>query len=453
MRIYAASRGDVVKGALYMIGFVAVMDVAMVLILTHLAHRVVSVTAQWPIGVLVLGVILFTLRAYNQAASSWIQVTPKQLSWASGPNATKQGLTPGGSVKLAELSAVAVQLDEVKINSGRKKLTVSVHRLHAEVAGKPAIVLPLGALESYEKATPEAIEQGRLPLLRAVVQINTYAKGLTVDTSVMGDVVLPTVDAKDAEAAADADAAAAEAEVEAESSSTETVVEASSAEIAADEVSSAELESVEADQAAESESEAVELAAAEAEVEAAEQEAAEAEQIEAAEAEVEAVELEAAEIPAAESAAAEAEVEAEAETKSETETETEAGPEAAELVVTEVEPEAEVETKSELEAEAGPEVVELVVTEVEPEAEVETKSELEAEAEPEAVELVVTEVETKSEHEAETEAEPEVIELVVTEVETEVEVETKADPEPAIPSQPTPAAAAETTAAETGVSG
>jgi hypothetical protein len=342
VRIYAASRGDVVKGALYMIGFVAVMDVAMVLILTHLAHRVVSVTAQWPIGVLVLGVILFTLRAYNQAASSWIQVTPKQLSWASGPKATKQGLTPGGSVKLTELAAVAVQLDEVKVDSGRKQATVKVHRLHAEIAGKPAIVLPLGALESYEKATPEMIEQGRQPLLRAVVQINTYARGLTVDTSVLGDVVLPTVDVKDAEAAAEASEAEAE-------TGTETAVEAPSTEIAAAEVPSAELESAEADQAAEAESEAVELAAAEAEIEAAEQEAAESE--------AEAVELEAAETPDAESAAAEAEaepeVEAEPETRAEPEAETEAEPEVVELVVTEVETEAE--TKAEAEADTKPE--------------------------------------------------------------------------------------------------
>lgn len=227
MRIYAGSRGDVVKGALYMIAFVILLDVVMVLFLQHVAHRTVTVTGQWPVGLLLLIVIAYNIRAFNLAVTSWVRVTPKQLSWASGPKPGGQGLTPSGSIKLSELTAVAVRTDEVKVKSGRKQVVLSVHRLHAEIEGKPTIVLPLAALETAEdKYAVKDREQARKLLLRAVVEINKNVTGFAVDTSAMGEVLLPGDEAK-AEAARTAIEAVAAEESQAE---LEPVVEESTGE-------------------------------------------------------------------------------------------------------------------------------------------------------------------------------------------------------------------------------
>lgn len=255
MRIYAGSRGDVVKGALYMIAFVILLDAVMVLFLQHVAHRTVTVTGQWPVGLLLLIVIAYNIRAFNLAVTSWVRVTPKQLSWASGPKPGSQGLTPSGSVKLSELTAVAVRTDEVKVKSGRKQVVLSVHRLHAEIEGKPTIVLPLAALETAEdKYAVKDREQARKLLLRAVVEINKNVTGFAVDTSAMGEVVLPGDEAK-AEAARTAIEAVAAEESQAElepvveeSAGEETVVTENElvVESGAVEAQSVEAESVEA---------------------------------------------------------------------------------------------------------------------------------------------------------------------------------------------------------------
>ena len=184
MRIYATSRSAVVKGALAMIGFVALADVVMILILVHVLNRTVSLTAQWPIAVLVLGVIGVSFRSYNLAGKRWVEVTPKQLKWASGPRAAKAGLAPTGAVKLAELASVTVVLDEYQDTEGRKTVTARAHRLHAEIEGKPTVVLPVVA-EVHEDLPPAVREAGRARLLKVIEQINTQAANITVDTTVL----------------------------------------------------------------------------------------------------------------------------------------------------------------------------------------------------------------------------------------------------------------------------
>lgn len=213
MRIYATSRSAVVKGALAMIGFVALADVVMILILVHVLNRTVSLTAQWPIAVLVLGVIGVSFRSYNQAGKRWVEVTPKQLKWASGPRAAKAGFAPTGSVKLTELTSVAVVLDEYEATEGRKTVTLSAHRLHAEIEGKPTVVLPVVA-EVHEDLPPALLKAGRERLLSVVEQINTQAANITVDTSVLDlEVVEATAEAKETEAEV-TETEATEAEVE-----------------------------------------------------------------------------------------------------------------------------------------------------------------------------------------------------------------------------------------------
>ena len=233
MRIYATSRSAVVKGALAMIGFVALADVVMILILVHVLNRTVSLTAQWPIAVLVLGVIGVSFRSYNLAGKRWVEVTPKQLKWASGPRAAKAGLTPTGSVKLAELTSVAVVLDEYQAVEGRKTVTARAHRLHAEIEGKPTVVLPVVA-EVHEDLPAAVREAGRARLLKVVEQINTQAANITVDTSVL-DLEVPAAEVKETELS---EAEVAEAEVE-----TGTETEAKETEVTEAEVADTEVES------------------------------------------------------------------------------------------------------------------------------------------------------------------------------------------------------------------
>ena len=207
-----------------MIGLVAAADIVMLLVLVHALHRTVSFTAQWPIGVLILGVIAWGIRSYNQAARRWIQVTGKQLTWSSGPKATKSGFTLGGSVKLADVAGVTVELDEFPVTAGRKESTFRAYRLHAAVEGKPTLVLPVIA-EVLEDATPAEQLAARARLLSAIEQIDSHAKKFTVDAS-----ALPVIEVAEAELSAstettEIETAGTEAVVETETAETETAVE------------------------------------------------------------------------------------------------------------------------------------------------------------------------------------------------------------------------------------
>ena len=170
-----------------MIGLVAVADVVMILVLVHAMHRTVSLTAQWPIAVLVLGVIGWGIRSFNVAGRRWVAVTAKQLTWAAGPGAVKSGFTASGSVKLADVTGVSVALDEFQVSEGRKKeSSFRAYRLHAEIEGKPTIILPVIAVAPDESAPAAQQESDRARLLSVVEQIDAFSKKFTVDTTALG---------------------------------------------------------------------------------------------------------------------------------------------------------------------------------------------------------------------------------------------------------------------------
>jgi hypothetical protein len=242
VRIYAAARSETVKGSLYMIGFVIVADALMVWLLEHPLHRTVSIEAQWPIAVLILGVIAVGIRSFNHASRQWVEVTAKQLRWASGPRAAKSGFAPTGAVKLSELAAVSIELDEYPVKVGRRELTLRAHRLHAEVAGKPALVLPVVA-EVPGETGPLLAGADQARLLRLIEQLNANAKNFTVDTEPLG----VEVSAAEAEAEADVDVEVAEA-YDAQDAGAEAAVETEEAEVDETEIPETEIHEVEVEQ-------------------------------------------------------------------------------------------------------------------------------------------------------------------------------------------------------------
>jgi hypothetical protein len=265
VRIYATSRIATLKEPLAMIGLVAAADIVMLLVLVHALHRTVSLTAQWPIGVLILGVIAWGLRSYNLAGRRWIQVTGKQLTWASGPKATKSGFSKSGSVKLADVSGVTVELDEFPVTQGRKESTFRAYRLHAAVEGKPTLILPVIA-EVIEDATAAAQEASRVRLLSAIEQIDSHAKKFTVDAS-----ALPVIEAAvaetevETEVETESETEVEETELSASSEATETT-EATETEVEETEVSTTEGDEEVEVKAEETETPVLETTAAKADV-------------------------------------------------------------------------------------------------------------------------------------------------------------------------------------------